>query len=77
MNYPLASNSMESHTGLNPSSNEDVLVAALSEVIQLARSKGQTLAELQAEVLADDPLLDHHQRLHLSEIVAQAWEMLP
>ncbi len=57
--------------------NENVLLSALTVVVLSAREKGQTLGELQAEVLADDMLLDLTQRRFLSEIVAKAWERMP
>lgn len=77
MNYPITSSQHSSNMGESLQSSEELLVATLSEVIQRARAKGQTLPELQAEVLADDLFLDQSQRQHLSEVVAQAWEMLP
>lgn len=57
--------------------SENVLLSALTVVVLSAREKGQTLGELQAEVLADDMLLDITQRRFLSEIVAKAWERMP
>lgn len=50
---------------------------AIAVVIESARSRGQSLEEVKAEVLADDTILDAKQRRWLSEIVAQAWETLP
>ena len=54
--------------------NEELVASAIAGVIQIARSRSQSLDELKAEVLADDNLLDLAQRRWLSEIVAEAWE---
>jgi hypothetical protein len=62
---------------MDDSISENVLLSALTVVVLSAREKGQTLAELQAEVLADDMLLDITQRRFLSDIVAKAWERMP
>jgi hypothetical protein len=62
---------------MDASISEDVLLSALTIVVLSAREKGQTLSELQAEVLADDMLLDITQRRFLSDIVAKAWERMP
>jgi hypothetical protein len=62
---------------MDASISENVLLSALTVVVLSAREKGQTLAELQAEVLADDMLLDITQRRFLSDIVAKAWERMP
>ena len=60
----------------SPVSSEHIAVA-IAGVIQTARSQGQSLEDLTAEVLADDSLLDQNVRRLLSDIVAQAWETLP
>lgn len=54
--------------------DEDLIASAIAGVIKIARSQGQSLDQLTAEVLQDDPLLDHTQRNWLSDIVTQAWE---
>jgi hypothetical protein len=64
-------------SAMDASISENVLLSALTIVVLSAREKGQTLAELQAEVLADDKLLDITQRRFLSDIVAKAWERMP
>jgi hypothetical protein len=51
----------------------DLVVAAIAGVILMARSQGQSLEDVTAEVLADDTLLDQVQRRLLSDIVAKAW----
>jgi hypothetical protein len=57
--------------------NEEVVATAIAGVVQIARSKGQSLEDLTAEVLADDRVLDLESRLRLSQIVVQAWRTLP
>jgi hypothetical protein len=89
MNYPLSASRHRapfSKSPLAPASSpvleqaplsDSLLLSALTVVVLTARDKGQTLAELQAEVLAEDLLLDRHQRLFLSDIVSKAWERMP
>ena len=50
---------------------------AIAGVVRLARRQGQSLDELTAEVMADDPMLDVVQRGWLSKMIAQAWKSLP
>jgi hypothetical protein len=57
--------------------NEELIATAIAGVVKIARSKGQSLDDLTAEVLADDSLLDRDARRWLSDIVAQAWRTLP
>ncbi len=61
----------------SPAVDENTLVEALQVVILSARAQGQTLADVTAEVLADDHLLSATQRQLLSEVVAKAWEHIP
>jgi hypothetical protein len=61
----------------SPAVDENTLVEALQVVILSARAQGQTLADVTAEVLADDHLLSANQRQLLSEVVAKAWEQMP
>ncbi|NJR50348.1 MAG: hypothetical protein HC780_13050 [Leptolyngbyaceae cyanobacterium CSU_1_3] len=77
MNYPIPANPQEIAALRQKPVNEELIVAAIAGVVQVARDKGQSLEDLMAEVLADDALLDRSQRRWLSEIVAQAWERLP
>jgi hypothetical protein len=57
--------------------SEEVVATAIAGVIKIARSRKQTFEDLQAEVLADDHLLNPEQRLWLSELLAEAWQGLP
>lgn len=77
MNYPMPVNPQEVVALPQKSVNEELIAAAIAGVVQIARSKGQSLDQLKAEVLADDALLDIKQRRRLSEIVTIAWEKLP
>ncbi|NJL40127.1 MAG: hypothetical protein HC879_09410 [Leptolyngbyaceae cyanobacterium SL_5_9] len=77
MNYPIPASPQEVVALRQQRVDEELIAAAIAGVIGVARSKGQSLEDLRAEVLADDSLLDWQSRLWLSEIVAQAWESLP
>jgi hypothetical protein len=89
MNYPIPppreamADDLRSVIGLAPamaelpSVDEHILVESLKVVILSARANGQTLADVTAEVLADDQLLSANQRQLLSEVVAKAWEQIP
>lgn len=76
MNYPIPANPQEVVALRQKSVNADLIAAAIAGVVQVARTQGQSLDELMAEILADDALLDLQQRRWLSEIVAAAWESL-
>jgi hypothetical protein len=72
MNYPIPDN-LEDIEALKQNPVDDALVAAaIAGVVSIARSQGQSLEDLTAEVLADDRLLDPNVRRMLSEIVIQA-----
>jgi hypothetical protein len=75
MNYPIPP--PRAATGPVSFVDDNALVEALQVVVRSARAQGQTLDDVMAEVLADDPLLSANQRQILSEIVAKAWEQIP
>ncbi|MEQ9354880.1 MAG: hypothetical protein RIG63_04555 [Coleofasciculus chthonoplastes F3-SA18-01] len=77
MNYPIPVSPQEMTALRQKPVNEELVAAAIAGVIQIARSQGQSLDELTAEVLADDSVLDQAQRRWLSDIVAQAWNIMP
>ncbi len=77
MNYPIPANPQEVVALRQNPVSEELIASAIAGVVTVARSKGQSLSELMAEVLADDALLDIQKRRWLSEIVAAAWEKLP
>lgn len=73
MNYPIPVNPQEIIALRKKRIDDELVATAIAGVIQIARSNGQSLDDLTAEVLADDSLLDKRQRLCLSDLVAQAW----
>ena len=77
MNYPIPANAEEISALRNNSVNEEIVATAIAGVVNIARQQGQSLEELMANVLKDDCLLDLDRRKWLSELVAQAWKMLP
>ena len=77
MNYPIPANPQEIVALRQKPVDEELVAAAIAGVIQIARSQGQSLDDLTAEVLAEDSLLDQAQRRWLSDIVTQAWKSLP
>jgi hypothetical protein len=56
--------------------DEELIAAAIAGVVQIARSQGQSLDDITAEVLEEDALLDSLQRRWLSKLVTQAWTSL-
>jgi hypothetical protein len=77
MHYSIPASPQEIAALKKKTVNEEVVATAIAGVVHIARSKGQTLEDLTAEVLADDRLLDLESRLRLSNIVVQAWRTLP
>ncbi len=77
MNYPIPASPQEIVALRQKPVNEELIATAIAGVVQIARSRGQSLEDLTAEVLADDSLLDREARRRLSDIVAQAWKTLP
>jgi hypothetical protein len=76
MNYPIPASPQEIADLRQKPVDEELVAAAIAGVVQIARSQGQSLDELTAQVLADDRLLDQVQRRWLSDIVTQAWTSL-
>lgn len=77
MNYPIPVSPQEVAALRQRPVNEELIVAAIAGVIKITRSRGQSLEDLTAQVLAEDSLLDSHTRRWLSSFVSQAWERLP
>lgn len=77
MNYPIPNSAEEVIALRHNPIDEELVAAAIAGVVKIARSQGQSLAQLTAEVLAEDGILDKVQRMWLSELIAQAWERLP
>jgi hypothetical protein len=76
MNYPIPVSPQEIADLHQKPIDEDLIVAAIAGVINIARSQGQSLEDLKSQVLAEDPLLDRTTRRWLSDIISQAWEWL-
>lgn len=77
MDYPIPANTEEIFALRNSSINEEVIASAIAGVVQIARNQGQSLEELTAGILKDDSLLELDKRRWLSELIAQAWMILP
>ena len=61
----------------NKSLDEEIIATAIAGVVQIARREGQSLEDLTKDILQDDRVLDLDRRKWLSEIIIQAWEILP
>ncbi|MEN9215087.1 MAG: hypothetical protein Q6J44_03085 [Gloeomargarita sp. DG02_4_bins_56] len=55
----------------------DRIAVAIAGLVQMGRAAGQSLSELQAQILAEDGLLEPATRSWLSQLIAQAWELTP
>ena len=77
MDYPIPANTEEILALRNSSINEEIIASAIAGVVQIARNQGQSLEELTAGILKDDSLLELDRRKWLSEIIIQAWTLLP
>lgn len=77
MDYPIPASTEEILALRNSSINEEIIVTAIAGVVQIARQQGQSLEELTADVLQDDCVLDLDRRKWLSQLVTQAWTILP
>lgn len=77
MNYPIPASPQEIVALGQRRVNEELIATAIAGVVRIARSKGQSLEDLTAEVMADDSILDRDSRRWLSDIVVQAWQTLP
>ncbi len=76
MNYPIPDSPKDIFDLRQQPVDEELVAAAIAGVIKIVRAQGQSLEELTAQVLADDPLLDKQQRRWLSQVVAQAWNSI-
>lgn len=74
MNYPIPDSPQEIVSLREQPVNEELVAAVIAGLVKVVRAQGQSLEDLTAEVLADDPVLDRNQRRWLSKLVAQAWE---
>ncbi len=77
MNYPIPATQQDIVALLQQPVTEESVAVAIAGTIALFRAQGKSLAELTAEILEEDPMLDRAQRHWLSQVLAQAWELLP
>ena len=77
MDYPIPANTEEILALKNSSINEEIIATAIAGVVQMARQQGQSLEELRENILKDDRVLDPERRKWLSQMIVQAWEILP
>ena len=76
MNYPIP-DTPEGILALRKKSvTEEIIAIAIAGVVQMARQQGQSLEDLQAEILQDDFILDIVQRRWLKELIIKAWEIV-
>jgi hypothetical protein len=57
--------------------NEEVIASAIASVVQMARQQQQSLEQLTESILRDDRILDPERRKWLSQMIIQAWNILP
>ncbi|HLP89005.1 MAG TPA: hypothetical protein VK184_10495 [Nostocaceae cyanobacterium] len=74
MNYPIPDSPQEIVSLREQPVNEELVAAVIAGLVKVVRAQGQSLEDLTAQVMADDPVLDRNQRRWLSKLVAQAWE---
>lgn len=77
MKYPIPKSPEEIVALAQEAVDEEIVAAAIAGIIELARSLGQSLEELKAEVLADDKVLDWATRQWLSNMLEEAWQNWP
>ncbi|MEA5576458.1 hypothetical protein [Anabaena sp. UHCC 0451] len=77
MNYPIPDSPQEIAELRQQPVDEELVAAVIAGVVKLVRAQGQSLEDLTAQVLEDDPMLNLQQRRWLSQVVAQAWESFP
>jgi hypothetical protein len=77
MDYPIPASPEEILALGNSSVNEEIIATAIAGVVKIARQQGQSLEELKAFILQDDSLLELDKRQWLSEVITQAWKILP
>ncbi|WP_338442153.1 hypothetical protein VZG28_03695 [Synechococcus elongatus IITB4] len=76
MSYPIPTNREELLNLCRQPADSETLATAIVGIIQLARTQGQSLADLQAEILTEDPLLEPRQRQWLSDLLLSTWQQL-
>ncbi|MEM7725997.1 MAG: hypothetical protein AAF208_06440 [Cyanobacteria bacterium P01_A01_bin.45] len=74
MNYPIPHSPQEIVNLRQQQVDEELVATAIAGVIKMVSSQGQSLEELTAQLLADDPVLNQQQRQWLTKVVEQSWE---
>lgn len=77
MDYPIPANTEEMLALKNGAVNEEVIATAIAGVVQMARQQGQSIEQLTESILQDDRVLDPERRKWLSQMIIQAWNILP
>lgn len=77
MDYSIPTSTEEILALKNNSVNEEIVATAIAGVVQIARQQGQSLEELTQRILHDDRVLDSERRKWLSEMIIQAWDIMP
>ena len=76
MNYPISDTPKEILAVKKNSVTAEIVATAIASVVQMARKQGQSLEELQTEILKDDLILDIVQRRWLKDLIVKAWEIV-
>lgn len=77
MDYPIPANTEEMLALKNSAVNEEVIASAIAGVVHMARQQGQSIEQLTESILQDDRVLDSERRKWLSQMIIQAWNILP
>jgi hypothetical protein len=73
----IPANTEEMLTLKNGAINEEIVATAIAGVVQMARQQHQSLEQLTESILRDDRVLDPELRKWLSQMIIQAWNILP
>jgi hypothetical protein len=76
MNYPISNPPEKINLLAKKSITVETLAIAIADVVKIARQRGQSLEDLQAEILQDHSILDIVQRRWLKNIIIKAWEIV-
>jgi hypothetical protein len=77
MNDFIPANTEEMLALKNSAVNEEIIATAIVGVVQMARQQGQSIEQLTESILKDDRVLDPERRKWLSQMIVQAWSILP
>jgi hypothetical protein len=76
MNYPISNPPEKINLLTKKTITVETIAIAIAEVVQIARQRGQSLEDLQAEILQDHSILDIVQRRWLKNMIIKAWEIV-